>query len=171
MQKKAVFLQPFGVSNVHPLPFGLYSAPEEFQRRLQAVMLGIDGVAVVADNILIFGKGSTMSDAQYHHDEAMLRVLQRAQESGLKFNKEKLQLHSSELLYIGHRVLSAEIMPDPAKVAAIKHMLVLKSVQDVHRFLGMWYYLARFIPKFLQICENFWRLIKSSSGVMQSREI
>jgi len=39
------------------LPFGLCSAPEEFQRRLQSVMHGIDGVAVVADDILIFGKG------------------------------------------------------------------------------------------------------------------
>ena len=30
------------------LPFGLSSAPEEFQRRLQAVLYGIDGVVVFA---------------------------------------------------------------------------------------------------------------------------
>ena len=39
------------------LPFaGLCSAPEELQRRLQAVMHGTDEVAVVADDIVIFGR-------------------------------------------------------------------------------------------------------------------
>ena len=38
------------------LPFGLSSAPEEFQRRLQAALYGIDGVVVVVDDILIYGR-------------------------------------------------------------------------------------------------------------------
>ena len=133
------------------LPFGLCSAPEEFQRCLQSVMHGIDGVAVVADDILIFGKGDNMKEAQSQHDEALLWVLQRVREYNIKLNKDKLQFHLPELVYIGHWVSAAGIKPDPAKVAAIKQMPVLKSVPDVRRFLGMCNYLARFIPKLSQV--------------------
>lgn len=37
------------------MPFGISSAPEEFQRWLQAALHGIEGVAVVADDVLVFG--------------------------------------------------------------------------------------------------------------------
>ena len=143
------------------LPFGLCSAPEEFQRRLQSVLYGIDGVAVVADDILIFGKGDNMKEAQCQHDEALLRVLQRAREYNIKLNKDKMQLHLPELVYIGHRVSAAGIKPDPAKVAAIKQMPVLKSVPDVRRFLGMCNYLARFIPKLSQVSEPLRKLLEA----------
>ena len=41
------------------MPFGISSAPEEFQRRLQGVLHGLEGVAVVADETLVFGVGVT----------------------------------------------------------------------------------------------------------------
>ena len=86
------------------LPFGLSSTPEEFQRRLQAVLYGIDCVVVVADDILIYGKGDSQEEARDNHDEALLQVLRRARKYNLKFNKDKLRLHLPELQYIGHRI-------------------------------------------------------------------
>ena len=50
-------------------------------------------------------------------DEALLRVLQLARESNIKQNKDKLQLHLPELVYINHRVSAAGIYLDAAKVA------------------------------------------------------
>eukprot|EP00731_Ephydatia_muelleri_P017299 Em0010g397a len=41
------------------MPFGLSSAPEEFQRSLKGDLHGIQGVVVVADDILVFRKGQT----------------------------------------------------------------------------------------------------------------
>ena len=70
-------------------------------------MHGIYGVAVVADDILIFGKGDNMKEAQCHRDEALLRVLRRAREYNIKLNKDKLQLHLPELLYISHWISAA----------------------------------------------------------------
>eukprot|EP00731_Ephydatia_muelleri_P002546 Em0001g2546a len=88
------------------LPFGLSSAPEEFQRRLQAVLYEIDGVVVVADDILIYGKGDSQEEVRDNHDEALLQVLRQARKCNLKFNKDKLRLHVPELQYIGHRISS-----------------------------------------------------------------
>ena len=42
------------------MPFGISSAPEEFQRRLQDALHGLEGVAVVADDALVYGTGKQM---------------------------------------------------------------------------------------------------------------
>ena len=41
------------------MPFGISSAPEGFQRRLQDALHGLEGVAVVADDTLVYGTGKT----------------------------------------------------------------------------------------------------------------
>ena len=40
--------------------FGISSAPEEFQRRMHEALEGQPGVCVIADDILIYGKGDTI---------------------------------------------------------------------------------------------------------------
>ena len=122
------------------MPFGLSSAPEEFQRSLQGDLHGIQGVVVVADDILVFRKGQTEEEAGADHDKALL---QRVREKNLTFNKDKMRLHLSELLYIGHHVFPQGIRPDPAKVSAVKNMAVPTSGSDVRHFLGMCNNLAR----------------------------
>ena len=101
------------------MPFGISSAPEEFQRRLQGALHGLSGVAVLADDILVFGVGGTTEEARVNHDDSLLKLLQRARECNLKLNKEKLHLHLPEVLYIGHIVSANGIRPDPVKVTAI----------------------------------------------------
>ena len=144
------------------LPFGLSSAPEEFQRRLQNALHGIEGVAVVADDILVFGVGTTMEDAIQNHDEALLRVLKRARLCNLKLNKQKLQLRLPELSYIGHRISASGVRPDPVKVMAIDQMPAPTSAPEVRRFLGMCNYLSRFIPKLSQVSEPLRALTESN---------
>ena len=74
---------------------------------------------------------------QIMHDKVLLKVFQSVRQSNLKLNKEKMQLHFSELIYIGHRIAAEGVKLDQAKVTAIQQMPTLKSVQDVRRFLGM----------------------------------
>ena len=45
------------------MPFGIKSAPEEFQRRLDEILEGLENIAVTYDDILIFGSGDTMEEA------------------------------------------------------------------------------------------------------------
>ena len=113
------------------MPFGISSAPEEFQRRLQGVLHGLEGVAVVADDTLVFGVGETDTTTI----RKLFKLLQRAQEVNLKFNKDKMRLHQTELLYIGHEISAEGVKPDVAKVKAVKDMPVPKTVQEVRCFL------------------------------------
>ena len=49
------FWTPFGRYRWLRMPFGILSAPEEFQRRLHEITAGLAGVEVIADDILIYG--------------------------------------------------------------------------------------------------------------------
>lgn len=57
------FLTPFGRFCYNKLPFGITSAPEHFQRRMNNILEGLPGVVCHIDDILIFGKD------QQEHDE------------------------------------------------------------------------------------------------------
>ena len=62
------FNTPFGRYKWLRLPFGISSAPEEYQRRMVECLEGIDGIAVVADDILVYGNGTTDQEAEIDHD-------------------------------------------------------------------------------------------------------
>ena len=145
------------------MPFGISSAPEEFQRRLQGALHGLSGVAVVADDVLVFGVGSTMEEARVNHDDSLLKLLQRARECNLKLNREKLRLHMPEVLYIGHIISANGIRPDPAKVTAIQEMPEPAGVSDVRRFLGMCNYLSRYVPRLSEVSEPLRRLTEAEA--------
>ena len=140
------------------MPFGISSAQEEFQRRLLGVLHGLEGVAVVADDTLVFGVGETEAMARQDHNQKLFKLLQRAREVNLKFNKDKMHLHQTELLYIGHQISAEGVKPDVAKVKAVKDMPVPKTVQEVRCFLGMSNYLSRFIPNLSKVAEPLRRL-------------
>ena len=119
------------------LPFGVSSAPEEFQRHLQQALHGLTGVAVVAEDILVYGVGKTMEEARFNHNANLMQLLDRAREQHLKLNKDKMRLHLTELLYIGHVISAKGIQLDPSKVEAICGMPEPKGPADVRRYFGM----------------------------------
>ena len=51
------------------MPFEITSAPEEFQRRMDITLRGLDGTKAIADDIQVFGVGSSQKEAEKSHDE------------------------------------------------------------------------------------------------------
>ena len=51
------------------MPFGISSAPEEFQRRQLEVLKNLNGVDIIADDILVYGRGETYEEAFADHDK------------------------------------------------------------------------------------------------------
>ena len=144
------------------LPFGLSSAPEEFQRRLQNALHGIEGVAVVADDILVFGVGTTMEDAIQNHDEALLRVLKRG--PPLQFEAEQTKAATSLARIVIHRTqdFGVRCALGPSQSNGYQPMPAPTSAPEVRRFLGMCNYLSRFIPKLSQVSEPLRALTESN---------
>ena len=65
-------------------------APEIFQAKIQETLLGLPGVECIADDILIYGCGDTVEQAERDHDRNMLALLERCRERNLRLNDEKL---------------------------------------------------------------------------------
>ena len=59
------------------MPFGISPAPEEFQRRLDEALVGLNGCKAIADDILVFGCGASDDEAVKDHDEKLIALLQR----------------------------------------------------------------------------------------------
>ena len=83
------FATPFGRYRWKRLPFGICSASEEYQRRMEDALENLDGIVICADDVLIYGSGETDRAAEEDHDRKLAALLRRCEEKNLKLNKEK----------------------------------------------------------------------------------
>ena len=151
------FNTPFGRYLFNRLPFGLACASDAAQAMVEKHFGDIDGVLAIHDDIII------ASDTVSQHDDILKRVLQRAREQNIKFNKTKIQLRVPEVKYLGHLIGKTGLRPDPAKVSAISDMPPPESKPDLQRILGMVNYLGQFIPNLSQITTPLRSLLKKES--------
>ena len=66
------FWTPFGRYRYLRVPQGISSASEEYQRRQNEALAGLDGVEVIADDILCYGSGESMEEALADHDRNLV---------------------------------------------------------------------------------------------------
>lgn len=139
------FMTPFGRYKFNRLPFGLNCAPEIFQRIMVKIFGDIPGVLVYFDDIGI----AALDEAE--HDRILTMVIERARLNNIKFNPEKIQYRKSEVKFMGNIICGGTIKPMEKYKAAILEMGKPKDKHGVMRLLGMFKYLARFIPNLSKI--------------------
>jgi hypothetical protein len=64
----------------------------------------------------------------------------------LKLNKSKCIFGATEVTFLGHKLSTKGLHPDPERVKAIRNMPEPETKADLQRFLGMVAYLSKFIP-------------------------
>ena len=69
------------------MPFGVSPVPEEFQRRLDQALAGLNGCKAIADDILVFGCAANDDEAVKDHDENLIAPLRRCREKGVKLDR------------------------------------------------------------------------------------
>ena len=117
------------------MPQGISSAPEEYQRRQNEALAGLDGVEVIADGISCYGSGESMDEAIADHDRNLVNLLKCARSVNLKFNKNKLRLKLDQVTYMGQLLTSEGLKPDPMKTEAIASMPRPDDKRAVQRLL------------------------------------
>ena len=65
-----------GRMKLNRMPFGISVAPEEFQRRIDESLEGLEGTKAIADDILIWGDGNTIEEATSNHDARLSALLE-----------------------------------------------------------------------------------------------
>ena len=165
------FGSPWGRYRRLRIPFGISPAPEEFQRRLDQALAGLNGCKAIADDILVFGCGADDDEAVRDHDEKLIALLQRCRDKGVKLNREKLQLRLREVAYMGHVLSSDGLQPDPDKVKAIREMPTPTDKQSIQRLLGMTNYLQKFAPRLSEITTPLRELTKNDNEFLWDDQV
>ena len=147
------FWSPCGRLRWLRIPFGINTAPEEYQRGQTEHVSDLPAVAVIANDHLLFGCGNTMMEACKDHDSNLRRLLERARKIGLRFNSAKMRLRHEKVRYLGHLISGDGLKPDPEKVAAIMKMQKPTDIKSMQWFIGFVNYLAKFLPNSSIICE------------------
>ena len=129
-----------GLFKYNRLPFGVASAPAIFQRHIESLLSGLDGVSVYIDDILVTG---TTAEEHLRNLEA---VLKRLEEAGLRLNRDKCFFLRPCIEYLAHLIDKDGIHPTQEKVQAIKEAPAPTNLTQLRSFLGLINYYNKFLP-------------------------
>lgn len=156
-RKLCTFGTPFGNYRFIRMPFGIKTGPKIFQRMNVHNFGDIINVLIYFDDLLIMGKSKS------EHDIVLIKVLERAREKNVKFNKKKMQISTNIVKYLGHVFKLNEIVPDPERLLAVKNMSCPKNKKDLQTFLGVVNYMRSFIPNLSDSTAPLRELLKKNT--------
>ena len=71
--------------------------PDDFQRHVNEIIEGLEGITAIADDLLVTGAGNTHEEALADHDRNLIALLQRFSERNFKLNKDKFVFKQTEV--------------------------------------------------------------------------
>ena len=132
------FSTPYGRYCFRRLPFGLISAQDVFQKKVDQTFKDLPSVIAIADDIVVFGK------TEAEHDKHLEDVMKRTQQVGLCLNPDKCVMKSDRIKFFGNYLSSNEQEAGTDKIAAIVDMSPPTDALELLTFLGMANYLSRY---------------------------
>jgi hypothetical protein len=163
---KTAFSTPFGLYEFNRMPFGLKTAPATFQRAMDNVLRGLQGIhcLVYLDDVIIFSKSLT------EHVQKLKAIFDRFRETNLKVQLDKSHFLRKEVLYLGHTITSEGLKPNDDKIEAILKYPLPESVTQIKSFLGLIGYYRKFIKDFAKITKPFTSCLKKGRKIVINEE-
>ena len=141
------------------IAYGIRTAPSIVQKTMDMILSGIPGVCWVFYDILIVGS----TNAQ--HDARVRQVLQRLKQRGVRLKKDKCEVGTSEVTYLGNRVDHEGLRPTEDKVKAIREAPEPGNVTELKAFLGLLNYSSHFLSNLANTLQALYELLqKENSG-------
>ena len=144
-QLLTTFNTPWGRYCFMRLPFGLISAQDVFQKKMDVVLDGSSGAACISDDVIVWGKTAD------EHDMNLYDTFKRSQANGVKYNANKCQIKEKKVKFYGHYMTADGLEMDPDKVQAICSMPEPSCATELQSILGMINYLSRFSKELANI--------------------
>ena len=127
------------------LPYGVASAPAQFQKVMDTILQGIPGVTCYIDDILI--TCATVEEYLQRLEE----VLQRLQQHGFRLKEGKCKYMAESVDYLGYLIDSEGLHAMEEKLQAILQVPTPRNVQELRSFLGLVNYHGKFISNLATI--------------------
>ncbi|GJR94205.1 retrotransposon protein, putative, ty3-gypsy subclass [Tanacetum coccineum] len=155
---KTAFRTRYGHYEFQVMPFGLTNAPAVFMDLMNRVCKPyLDKFVIIfIDDILIYSKSE---EEHAKHLKLILELLKK-EELYAKFSKYEFWL--SKVQFLGHVIDSEGIHVDPTNIESIKDWASLKTLIEIHQFLGRACYYRRFIKGFSKIAKPITKLTQKS---------
>ena len=133
---------PWGLYEWTVMPQGGCNAPSTHQHRMTEALRHLIGEIchVYIDDIIVW------SSSVEEHEENVACVLEALRTAKLYCNVNKSTLFATEVSFLGHRISSAGIHPDPRKTNQVLNWPQPTTASNVCGFLGLTHYLATFLP-------------------------
>lgn len=165
-REKTAFSTGLGHFEFNRMPFGLTGAPATFQRLMNHVLTGLQGIEcfVYLDDIVVYGGNLA------EHEARLCKVLQLLRENNLKVKTEKCNFMRREIVYLGHKCSAEGALPDPEKVKCVRDFPVPRNRKEIQSFLGLVNYYRKFITGTSEIALPINKLLRKDAKFEWSRE-
>lgn len=135
--------------------FGVSCAPELFQKTMESIIAGLDGVIVYLDDAIVFGSNKE------EHDRRLAALLKRFSDYNILLNERKCVYGVERLEFLGHQLSTSGIRPTENRLAIIQKFREPQNVSELRSFLGLVCYVGKFIPNLASKTEPLRYLLRS----------
>lgn len=154
---KTAICTPFGNYEYLRMPFGLRNSSSTFQRFIDGIFRDFDNAVTYLDDILIF------SENEQQHLEHLSIVCKKLNSVGLKLNDKKSIYMQSKVPFLGFEFNEHGIKPLEDRIEALNNLPEPKDSKTLQRYLGMFGFYQKCIPKFSDKAKPLRDLVKSTN--------
>lgn len=161
-RQKTAFSTQNGHFEFLRMPFGLKTAPATFQRTMDNVLRGLQGLhcMVYLDDIIIYGNSLD------NMIQNLRTVFDRIRATNMKIQLDKSEFLRKEVLYLGHTITKEGLKPNDDKITAVLNYPLPKTTTEIKSFLGLVGYYRRFIKDFAKITQPLTTCLKKRNKII-----
>ena len=158
-QEKTTFTCPFGTFSFRRMSFGLFNASTTFQRWMMSIFSDLEEevMDIFMDDFTMYG--SSFENFLYN----LGTVLHRCKDKNLALNWEKCHFMVKEGIVLEHKISTARLEVDKAKVSIIKSLIPATTVKGIRSFMGHARFYRRFIRDFSKVARPLCRLMEKDT--------
>ena len=145
---------PKGLFKVHRLPFGISSSPALWQRTVDSLLSGIEGVLCFVDDILVAGNNEAV------HNSRLRKVFEILKNNCMHVRADKCEFNVDEVKYLGFKIDNDGIHKTHEKVIAIQSVNAPSCISELKGFLGLITFYGRFVPDLATTASPLYNLLR-----------
>ncbi|XP_049880106.1 uncharacterized protein K02A2.6-like [Pectinophora gossypiella] len=158
------FITSSGLYRYKRLMFGVTCAPELFQKILEKMLIGCEGVINFIDDILVCGS------SEDEHDMRLSKVLEVLKNNNVLLNEEKCIYKVKKVNFLGHELTPEGVKPLSKYIESISKFRKPKTIEELQSFLGLVNYINKWIPNLATTTEPLKELLRMKLGKKASIE-
>lgn len=139
-------------------PYGLKSLPQCFQKVMETLLRGLQGIQVYLDDVVVYGR------TRAEHDSRLQAVLDRLQQHEVTLNVDKCLFGVDTVEFLGFVISREGISVNPARVQGIRDLRAPQTIKELQTVLGLFGFYSRFLKGYSTRVEVLRRQLRKGAG-------